>query len=261
MSHLAASRVTFAYRKTPVLHEVDLEIAAGEMVALVGPNGAGKSTLLNILAGLLRPRAGRVTYRDRDLTLWPEAELAREVAVVPQQVVFHFPFTVRQFVLLARHPHRGWSPFETAADLAAASNALTATGIVELAERSVLELSGGERQRACLAAALAQEPRTLLLDEPTASLDLHHQVALLGALREENEKSGLTVVLVTHDLNLAARYCPRLVLLHEGRVAADDTPRAILTPERIGAAYGTPVEVGLRADGQTPYLLPLEQER
>jgi cobalamin transport system ATP-binding protein len=257
MKRLTATGIGFAYRDAAVLHDVDFALAPGEMVALVGPNGAGKSTLLKILAGLLAPRTGAVSYAGRDLREWPAALLARRVAVVPQQTIFHFPYTVAQFVLLARHPHRGLSPFESPDDIAAAETALASTGITELADRSVLELSGGERQRACLAASLAQSPETLLLDEPTASLDLRHQVALMQTLRAQNE-FGLTVLLVTHDLNLAARYCPRLVLLHEGRIVADDTPAAVLTPERIAAAYGTPVEVGRRADGKTPYLLPLE---
>ncbi|MDP8224164.1 MAG: heme ABC transporter ATP-binding protein [Candidatus Lernaella stagnicola] len=250
----------FAYRVKPVLSEVDLTIDAGEMVALVGPNGAGKSTLLKLLAGFLRPDAGRVAYADRPLPDWDAAELARHVALVPQHVTFYFPYTVSQFVLMARHPHRGYSPFESEADVQAASHALEATGIAELADRSVLELSGGERQRALLAAALAQEPETLLLDEPTNSLDLRHQMALLSTLRRQNEDQRLTVILVTHDLNLAARYCPRVVLLHEGRIVADGNTASILTAERIAPIYDTPVEVGRRADGVTPYLLPLERE-
>jgi len=256
-----ATGLDFAYRETPVLAAVDLTIAAGEMVALVGPNGAGKSTLLKLLAGFLRPSAGSVRFDGRELRNWDERELARRLAVVPQQVVFHFPFTVAQFVLMARHPHRAWSPFETETDIDTTTRALALTGIADLAERSVLELSGGERQRACLAAALAQEPDTLLLDEPTASLDLRHQVDLLAALRKQNVTDGLTVIIVTHDLNLAARYCPRLILLHEGRIVADDTPQNILQANRIAEVYDTPVEVGRRADGHTPYLLPLDREQ
>jgi len=256
MIRLHAENVLFAYRDEPVLHGVDFMLNEGEMAALVGPNGAGKSTLLKILCRLLYPNAGRVRYRDRDLNDWPSAELARNLAVVPQTAAFHFPFTVGQYVLLARHPYRGWSPFESDDDVAAAERALAQTGLSDLAERSVLELSGGEQQRAALAAALAQQPDTMLLDEPTASLDLRHQVDIYATLRRLNTESGLTVLVVTHDLNLAARYCPRLVLMDEGRIVADGSPGEILDPALIRKHYRVEVEVGRRADGITPYLLP-----
>ena len=256
MSRLLADNVTFAYRDAPVVAGVDLAIEQGEMVALVGPNGAGKSTMLKLLAGLLTPASGAVVFAGRELAAWSAVELARRLAVVPQEVHFHFPFTVAQYVLMARHPYRGWSPFEGRDDLAAAHAALAATGMESLAERSVLELSGGERQRATLAASLAQEPDVLLLDEPTAALDLRFQVEIYETLQRLNRERDLTVVAVTHDLNLAARYCPRLLLLADGRIVADGGADEILTPTLIETHYGVAVEVGRRADGVTPYLLP-----
>ncbi|HPM75458.1 MAG TPA: ABC transporter ATP-binding protein [bacterium] len=256
MSRLLAENATFAYRDAPVVDAVNLAIEPGQMVALVGPNGAGKSTLLKLLAGLLEPAGGVVIFAGRELAAWPPVELARRLAFMPQEVHFHFPFTVGQYVLMARHPYRGWSPFEDQNDLAAARAALTATGMEALAERSVLELSGGERQRATLAAALAQEPEVLLLDEPTAALDLRFQVEIYETLRRLNRERDLTVVAVTHDLNLAARFCPRLVLLAQGRIVADGGATEILRAELIARHYGVDVEVGVRADGVTPFLLP-----
>ena len=256
MNELTAEQIRFAYRADEVLSGVSLSFARGALAALVGPNGAGKSTLLRLLGNLLRPAHGRVTLDGRDLSAWPQVELARRLALVPQSVAFHFPFTVGQYVLMARHPHRGWSPFESDADVAAARFALDQTESTHLVDRSVLELSGGERQRVTLAAALAQEPDLLLLDEPTAALDLRYQVETFAALQRLNRERGLTVIVVTHDLNLAARYCPRLILLAGGRVVADGTPREILDPALIRAHSHVTVEVGQRADGVTPYLLP-----
>ena len=260
MNLLTADHVSFAYHSREVLSEVDLTVAKGEMVALVGPNGAGKSTLLKLMAGLLTPAAGAVTFQDRSLADWPPTELARQLALVPQEAVFYFPFTVGQYVLMARHPYRGWSPFERPEDIAAAEQALRQTGVAELSERSVLELSGGEKQRVMLAAALAQQPDLLLLDEPTASLDLRYQVDIYATLSRQNRERNLTVAVVTHDLNLAARYCPRLVLMDQGKIVADGPPSGILDPELIRKHYRVEVEVGTRADGATPYLLPQTRE-
>lgn len=253
--------LAFSYRSTLVLRNIDFRLERGEMIAIAGPNGAGKSTLLRLLSGYLAPSAGSVVYGDRALDRWKPRELARRLAVVPQAIHFHFPFTVEQFVRLARHPYHGWSPFDTDSDLAATKRALQDVGVTDLAERSVLELSGGERQRVALAAAFAQEPETLLLDEPTTALDLRHQVDLMQALAVKNRDTGLTIVIVTHDLNIAARYCPRLVLLHQGEIVADDHTEKILNADLIRTVYGVEVEIGRRADGQTPYLLPLNGSR
>ncbi len=255
MSYLVTEQLHFAYHTEEVVANVSLSFARGEMVALVGPNGAGKSTLLRLLGNLARPTRGHVHFDGRELADWPPADLAKRLALVPQTAASHFPFTVGQYVLLARHPHRGWSPFESKNDLTAARQALEQTESAHLVERSVMELSGGERQRVVLAAALAQKPELLLLDEPTASLDLRFQVEIFRLLSRLNGEQALTVIVVTHDLNLAARYCPRLVLLSGGHVVADGPPAAILDPALIEQHYHVAVEVGRRADGVTPFLL------
>ena len=232
---------------------VDLDVAAGEMVALLGPNGSGKSTLLRLLLGALKPDAGAVTLFGRALTEWPRADIARAVGVVTQAEELAFPLSVRELAGMGRYPHLGAWRRAGAADHAAVARALDRCGLTALSDRSVLEISGGERQRARVARALAQEPRTLLLDEPTASLDIAHEMALfelLAGLRAD----GVTVVIVTHNLNVAARYADRLVLLDCGRVAAAGSPEHVLTRDIIHAVYHWPVDV--RYEDGSPQVTP-----
>ncbi len=219
---------------------LDLEIPAGAAVAVVGPNGAGKSTVLRSLAGLLAPLAREVRLDGRPLGGLRRREVARRIAVVPQDEPTAFDFSVEEVVALGRLPHRRFA--ETAARRAAhatvVDGALGRTDLLALRRRSVLTLSGGERQRVLIARALAQEPRAILLDEPTAHLDLAHAVALLELLLALNSGDGLTVVCVMHDLNLAAQYFPRLVLLAGGRLVADGPPAEVLTEGLLSESFG-----------------------
>lgn len=226
---------------TNALTGIDLSFAPGEFVAVAGPNGAGKSTLLSVMAGLVRPTSGECRYRNRLLPQWPRRELARRIAFVPQTQAFDFAFTVEEVVLMGRAPH-GAGLFETDADRAAMERALAHTDVLALRHRDIRTLSGGERQRVVIAAALAQEPETLLLDEPAAALDLEHQVLLYRLLADLRD-AGTLVIAATHDLNLAAASCDRLVLLHEGRVAADGPPAACLTAERLADVFHVAVDV------------------
>ena len=223
------------YHGCAVLTGVTLELAGPGLVALVGPNGAGKSTLLSILAGLLRPYEGECLFGGRRVEAWPRREFARLVSVVPQSLKLDFPFTAEEVALMGRTPHAGgW--FDSHADIEAVEDALTRTDALEFRHRDFRTLSGGERQRVVLAAALAQQPRVLLLDEPTTFLDIEHQLSiyrLLAALAAQ----GLLVVAVTHDLNLAAAYASRVIALRHGRVLADSTADAALTPERIREVF------------------------
>jgi iron complex transport system ATP-binding protein len=232
---------------------VDLDVAAGEMVAVLGPNGSGKSTLLRLLLGALSPADGDVTLFGRTLTDWPRDEIARAVGVVTQAEELAFPLTVRELVAMGRYPHLGAWRREGAVDRAAIARALDRCGLADLSERSVLELSGGERQRARVARALAQEPRTLLLDEPTASLDIAHEMSLFELLAELR-LDGVTIVIVTHNINVAARYADRLVLLDRGRIAAAGLPGHVLTHDIIQRVYRWPVDI--RQDGDAPQVVP-----
>ncbi len=233
----------FAYERRAVLHQVDFSLTPGEMVGVLGPNGSGKSTLLGLLAGLLSPREGRVLLRGRPLETYPRPEVARIMGVVPQSPELAPGFTVLETVLCGRFALMGRRVFESGQDLAAARRALELTGIAALARRRAGELSGGECQRLALARALAAEPRVLLLDEPTSALDLDHQLRVMGMLETACRKQDLAVCLVSHDLNLAALFCRRLVLLGRGRVLAAGAPQEVITPELVRRAYGVEVVV------------------
>jgi iron complex transport system ATP-binding protein len=213
----------------PVIRGIDLRVEPGEMVALIGPNGAGKSTVLRVAGGVLRPGAGRVLLAGRELTAFSARDIARSIAVVPQQTPVPNGLLVREMVGLGRTPYARAFFGPTTADREAVEWAIAAAGVEALSDRFVDELSGGELQRVILARALAQQPRTLLLDEPTANLDLHHQVAMLELVRGLTRERGLAVLAAVHDLQLAALYCDRVALLSEGQIISQGSPEAVLT--------------------------------
>lgn len=237
---LEAVEVSFAYHAgAMVLSGASLAVPAGSFLGIVGPNGAGKSTLLHLLSGALAPGSGRVTLEGRPLTDWKRRDVARRIAVVPQSEPHAFPYRVSEIVMMGRTPWlTGLLSTETPADHAAVRRAMDAVGIAELACRPTGQLSGGERQMVLVARALAQEPSILLLDEPTASLDLAHQQSIFRLLTRLNAERGLTVVVVTHDLNLAGLYCRSVAVLHRGRIEATGTPADVLRPERLESVYG-----------------------
>ena len=251
---LALRGVAMQLGPRSVLAGVDLEVNAGEVVGLLGRNGAGKTTLLRVACGLLQPDAGSVSIEGRAARTFSRRERARAVALVPQESAFAFPFSVAEVVLMGRAPHLGWLGFEGARDLEAARAAMQRLGIADAADRSILELSGGERQLAVVARALAQEPRLLLLDEPTAFLDLRHRIEVLTRVREFAAAGGGALV-VSHDLGVAARFCDRLVLLGGGRVLAAGTPAEVLVPERLREAFGIEAAI-LRDPGGQPVVVP-----
>jgi iron complex transport system ATP-binding protein len=222
----------------PVLRGVDLRLDHGELVALIGPNGAGKSTLLRIAGGVLRPGTGRALLHDRDLATLTPRDIARQIAVVPQEGPLPAGLIVREMVGLGRTPYTRLLLGPTGHDRAAIDWALAAAGVTALADRFVDELSGGERQRVILARALAQEPQLLLLDEPTANLDLHHQVTMLELVRGLTRERGLTVLAAVHDLQLAALYCDRVALMHAGRILSQGPPEAVLTEALLLESFG-----------------------
>ncbi len=225
------------------VHAVDLAIDAGEFVGVVGPNGAGKTTLLRLIAKLLEPSGGAVWLEDRLATTMSPPEIARRVAVVPQTHTVAFAFTALEVVLMGRHPHLGRFEREGDEDVRIAREAMALTDTAHLTERPIIELSGGERQRVILARALAQRPRLLLLDEPTASLDLRYRVELLERVAELVRAGGLAAVAAIHDLELASRYCGRMVLMTAGTVVADGPPDEVLTAARLREVFGVTAEV------------------
>ena len=242
---LKADGVSFAYRLNAprVIDDVSVAIAPGELVGILGPNGSGKTTLLKMLSGTLTPSAGTIQFDRRPLSAWKRRDLARRIALVPQETHAPFDFTVLDIVLMGRYPHLGAFALEGPADLSIARQALASTGTSGFEDRPFATLSGGEKQRVVIASALAQSPELLLLDEPTASLDLGHQLDVQLLLAGLNSDRGVTMVLSTHDLNLAAALCRHLILLREGRVIAQGPTEAVLTPEAVRALYGVEADV------------------
>ena len=232
-----ARAISFSVEATQLLDRVDLRAERGQFVGLIGPNGAGKSTLLRALANVLRVQQGAVSLLGHDLESLSTRRVAEHLALVPQLAPYTQGFTAFEVVLMGRYPHLGRFQVEGRDDHQIASNAMRRTEAETFRERTVETLSGGERQRVFLARALAQQPHVLLLDEPTSNLDILHQLKMLNLVRELVD-DGLTAVAAIHDLNLAARFCDRLVLLADGRAVAEGEPSSVLTPPIIASTFG-----------------------
>jgi iron complex transport system ATP-binding protein len=254
VSSVVARGVRAGYQEREVLRDVDLAAHAGELVALIGPNGAGKSTLLRVLGGLLRPSSGEVTIDGIDIAALDRRRIARHIAVVPQVFETLFPFTVREIVALGRTSRLGPLGTLGADDARAVERALDDIGAADLADRRIDRISGGERQRAVLAMALAQEAGVLLLDEPTAHLDPAHQRATLDRVATLARVRGLAVVAVLHDLNLAAAFASRVVLLADGAVIREGDVGDVITPQLIKEVFGAGLRV-VAHDGR-PFVIP-----
>jgi len=254
---LRVDGVAFGYGDTLVLDGVDIRIDAAEIVCILGPNGVGKSTLLRLAAGLLVPHAGTVRCFDRDPATGRRAELARRMSYLPQDYRLTFPFTVRDVVLMGRYPHGGGMlALESEDDLARADDAMRRCDVAELGARRFDEISGGEQRRALLAQAFCQQTELILLDEPTASLDPAHAIAVFEALRTETVARSASAVVVTHDLNLAARFADRLIVLSGSAVVADGTPTEVLRAPATAAAFECALHVGTLPDSDTPFVVP-----
>lgn len=238
MTILEAARVTIRYGRRTIVHDADLAIGAGERVALVGPNGAGKSSLLRALTGVLEPRGGRVTLCGDPIGTLARAAVARSIAVVPELAQLPFEMPVHEVVALGRLPHEPPLTGLRASDHAAVDAAIARVGIEELRDRDVRELSMGERQLVFIAVAVAQQAPILVLDEPTAHLDIRHQVDVMRLLVDLNERDGTTILAVLHDLALAAHFFGRVVVMAEGRVVADGPPARTLDAARIRDVFG-----------------------
>ena len=235
-----------------MLNGVTAEIPRGGLVGILGPNGSGKTTLLRLLAGLLPPASGRIMLGGVDLRTITRAAAARQMAMVPQETQLAFEYTVLEMAMMGRYPHLGAFEIEGPADLDIAREALVATGTLHLQSRLFNTLSGGEKQRVVIAGALAQHPGILLLDEPTASLDLAYQLEIRSILQKLNADRDLTIIVSTHDLNLAAGLCRDLILLDRGRVLASGPTASMLEPSLIRTLYG--VDVDIATNARTGYL-------
>lgn len=257
---LRARGLTLAYEDHVVFSDLDVAIEPGRITGLLGPNGCGKSTLLKAFGRILHPQAGAVEFEGVDISSVSTKQVARRLALLPQKPLTPSATSVRDLVARGRHPHQSlWRPW-TAEDARIVAEALEATGLTDIADRDAGSLSGGQLQRVWIALVLAQQAGTVLLDEPTTFLDLGHQVEVLSLVEQVNRERGTTVVMVLHDLSLAARYCDRLILLSGGRVVADGKPWEVLTPETLLAAFGLRALVIPDPASETPLVVPLAQE-
>jgi iron complex transport system ATP-binding protein len=247
--------IVFGYDQ-PLFDRLNVTIERGEFVGLVGPNGSGKTTFLNLLTRVLKPLSGRILIDGADIHSLSARELARKVAVVPQESTIIFPFTVSEVVLMGRAPHLR-SMLEKDVDFEIVEEAMEMAGVAHLAGRPITQISGGERQGVIIARALAQRPSILLLDEPTAFLDIKHQVDIYDILTRLNREQKITIVAVSHDLNLASHYCERILVFKRGELKYDGKPAAAITPEIVREVYEADVIV--RKDERTgrPYVLPI----
>src|SRR5947209_1015835 len=252
---LHVAGITFGYGRQPLLYDVHLQVRAGEMLGLLGPNGSGKTTLLRLLSGVLRPQQGKIFLEGRDLQQWGRRGVAQRIAVVPQELHMPFAFSVEHMVGLGRTPFVNFLGSQTRYDQSIVQEAMQAAGIDTLAQRVFNELSGGERQRVIIAMALAQEPQLLLLDEPTSHLDIKYQVETLELVQRLNRERGVTVIAAMHDLNLAARYFPRLLLFQRG-IVADAGPAEVLEPRLLSRVYGVNVQVGILRGAEHLSVMP-----
>lgn len=249
--------ITFYYDSVKALDDITFEVNEGEVLGVLGPNGSGKTTLLRCINLVLRPKVGTVFIDGENILELDRKEIAKNIGVVPQNSTIHFPFTVFDIVLMGRTPHLGRLDRETSKDIEIAKNAMKITKTQHLADRLIDEVSGGEKQRVIIARALTQEPKILLLDEPTLHLDLNHQLEILELIKKLARENKLIVVLVSHNLNLASRYCDKLVLLNSGKIYSIGRSQDVLTQDNIKGVYNIDVEINYNKKTKSLNIIPV----
>lgn len=258
---LEVKRLVCGYDKRFVLKDISLSINKGELIGIIGPNGSGKTTLFRAITKIIPPREGKIVFNGRDIKEVRYGELARGIAVVSQDLVVQ-GMNVEEYVLLGRIPHRKRFQFlETRYDFEIARRAMELTDVIGFSKRDINNLSGGERQRVFVSRALAQEPKLLLLDEPTTHLDIGHQIELLELLKKLNKLEGLTIIVILHDLNLAGCYCDRLILMHEGKIYKEGDAESVLTYRNIEDVYKTVVVVEKSPLTGKPYIFVMPRKQ
>lgn len=257
---LRVEQMSGGYTREPVLEDISFALRTGEVLGIIGPNGSGKSTLLRIISRVLMPREGRVLLEEADIARIPLRDFCRRVAFVSPDMTTYFPFTVWDIVLMGRIPHLKKLQQETKKDRLIVEESLRETDTYQIKDKRIDHISAGERQRVLIAKALCQEPRLLLLDEPTSHLDIGYQIQILTLLKELNVQKNLSIAMVIHDLNLASEYCHKLLLLSEGRVYQQGTPQEVLTYQNIEAVYKTIVLVHNNPVSKKPYVMVMAKE-
>lgn len=254
---IEVNNLTFSYNQVTVLKDINFQIEKGKIVTIIGPNGSGKSTLLKNLASILSPQKGSIVLDNRKLWTYPTRELARKLAIVPQNINIEYDFTCYEIVLMGRTPYIKRFQQETFEDLAIVKDVMEKTRVWHLKNKSVRELSGGEYQRVIIAKALAQNPQTLLLDEPTATLDIHHQIEILDLLKLLNKEKGITIIMALHDINLAVRYSDEIILINGGTKVAMGSPEEIITKDNLQGVYKTDIIVDKNKHTSCPEVIAL----
>jgi iron complex transport system ATP-binding protein len=255
MLKLEINNIALSYNHAPVVKDLSFTLQPGELVGIIGPNGCGKTSIIKALSRVLNPRSGQILLEGINLQHYSRSALARLMGVVPQNPSLPETFTVAEVVLLGRNPHLGLLRNESCHDLEISWQAMERTGISHLSERRMSEISGGERQRVTIARVLAQEPRIILLDEPTANLDISHQIEILDLIKDLCREKELIVLIALHDLNLAAQYCDRLILMKEGQIQVEGKPREVITASNIKQVYGTESYVYPHPENNLPVVL------
>jgi iron complex transport system ATP-binding protein len=257
---ITVKNLSYSFSNRAVLQNLSFEVAEGEFFLIIGPNGSGKTTLMRTMAGILKPHNGQIDIFERQISIYRRKELARSVAFLPQGLPVDFPFTVAELVLMGRAPYNSALGIENKEDHVISEQAMKFTEVDHLAGRKLNQLSGGEQQRVFLARAICQEPKILLLDEPTASLDLAHQVRIMDLMERLKAEKGVTIVMVSHDINLAAMYGDRLLLLREGRIIRLGAPGQILNFETLEETYGCTLLVDESPLGKLPRVTVVPQK-
>lgn len=253
---LTLQNVSFGYFKEPVLTGIDLQIKSGEFIGIIGPNGAGKSTLIKLMNGMLSPESGVIKLDDHEIGRLKKNIIARTMAYVPQEINFSFDYLVRDVVLMGRFPYLKYFGIYGEEDYQIARESMEVMEITQFENRKFSDLSGGEKQRVVVASALAQNPKIMLLDEPTSALDLHHQISIYTILKQQQKTTGLTSVIVTHDINLAAQFCDRMIILHQGKIIRDGKPGEILQFQLLQEIFGVKVYIDINPMTDSIYILP-----
>lgn len=249
------------YGKESVIKDVSFSVNRGEFVGIIGPNGSGKTTLLRLMSRVLLPKSGKVEFSGKDISALDLRQYCQKVAFVQQESSINFSFSVMEMVLMGRIPHLKRLQQETNKDMEIAENSLFLTGSLELKDKLIDQLSSGERQRITIAKALAQEPVLMFLDEPTSHLDIGHQIQIMDLLKKLNSSGNLTIIMVLHDLNLAAEYCNRIILLNDGKIFKEGVPEDVLTYQNIEAVYKTIVVVEKNPINLKPHVILVSEEK
>ncbi|MCD6184953.1 MAG: ABC transporter ATP-binding protein [Deltaproteobacteria bacterium] len=251
-SAIKIKNLDYYYDNYHVLKNIDFTVQKGDFFIIIGPNGSGKTTLIKIIAGIFKQQKGNIFVFDKSLKSYSRKKLAKKIALVPQMVSADFPFTVMELVLMGRSPYLGLLGLDKQEDLKIAKQALFFTGVEELMNRRMDHLSGGERQRILIAKAICQETEIILLDEPTAALDLAHQIRIMDLMEQLQQKKNVTIIMISHDINLAAMYGNRLLLLDNGKIASIGSPADVLTFKNLEKTYGCKVLIDKNPVGQYP---------